>query len=150
MADEDTSYLYEDLYGGAEKGIPGLVDDVSKDDDTSTYNPPPRHSASSSSSAARPIATFDSERSSAAQTKQEYEQRESRYQGPYTPSVGVSRDSEERPVNVRPSDMPDEGRVLELFFLFLCFFVSLCCFGFFLDIRHFLFPVFFLLRTQVL
>jgi hypothetical protein len=117
MADDDTSYLYEDLYGGAEDGIPGLGDSSKESTSTGASSasagavvPPP---SASPSGQPQPIATVDTDRAFSPSV-QNYEQRGARFQGPYTPPVGgvrVSRDSEERPVNVRPSDMPDEGQV---------------------------------------
>jgi hypothetical protein len=121
--EEDDSYLYEDLYGGAEDGIAGLADSTetslattSRQESTSGVSEP---APASGGAQPQPIPTFDSEsfggdQNEAQQQSTQINDTRSRFQGPYSHPVGgisVAGKAGERPMNVRPSEMPDEGQV---------------------------------------
>jgi hypothetical protein len=124
--EEDDSYLYEDLYGGAEEGIAGLSDSPvltpkpdPTDDNLATESQPPIPEAAAPSAQAQPIQSYHHH-----EQQQQQRSSSSQFQGPsYTHPVGgvsaMGKMGGDKPMNVRPSEMPDEGQV----FFFLSFLV---------------------------
>jgi hypothetical protein len=122
--EEDDSYLYEDLYGGAEDGIAGLADTtetpVATTSNTQGSGAPEAAPTAGQATQPQPIPTFESGSFGGGQSESQQEgydqqqQARPRFQGPYTHPVGgvsLVGKTGERPMNVRPSEMPDEGQV---------------------------------------